>query len=46
MSRACSTNAGDEERVEVIGGKAKRKATTVKPRRRWVDNKMDLEEIA
>jgi hypothetical protein len=30
MSRACSTNGGEEERVYVIGGKARGKETTRK----------------
>jgi hypothetical protein len=42
MGRACSTN-GEEERIYDIGGKARRKETTKKIKRRWVDNiKMDL----
>jgi hypothetical protein len=46
MGRACSTNGGDEECIQDIGGKARRKETTRKTRRRWVDNiKMDLREI-
>jgi hypothetical protein len=28
--RACSTNGGEEERIEDIGGKARRKETTRK----------------
>jgi hypothetical protein len=30
MGRACSTNGGEEERIEVIGGKSSRKETTGK----------------
>jgi hypothetical protein len=30
MGRACSTNGGDEECVKDIGGKARRKETTMK----------------
>jgi hypothetical protein len=46
MGRACSTNGGDEECIEDIGGKARRKKPLGRPRRRWVDNiKMDLGEI-
>jgi hypothetical protein len=30
MSRACSTNGGEEECVEDIGGKVRRKETTRK----------------
>jgi hypothetical protein len=30
MSRACNTNGGEEERVEDIGGKARRKEATRK----------------
>jgi hypothetical protein len=45
MSEACSTNR-EEERVYVIGGKARAKEATRKPSRWWVDNiKMDLGEI-
>jgi hypothetical protein len=46
MTRACGANGGDGECIYDIGGKAGRKETTVKPRRRWVDNiKIDLREI-
>jgi hypothetical protein len=30
MGRACSTNGGDEELIQDIGGKARRKETTRK----------------
>jgi hypothetical protein len=30
MDRACSTNAGEKEYIEDIGGKARRKETTRK----------------
>jgi hypothetical protein len=30
MGRACSTNGGEEESIEDIGGKARRKETTRK----------------
>jgi hypothetical protein len=30
ISRACSTNGEEEERLDVIGGKARRKETTRK----------------
>jgi hypothetical protein len=34
---------GEEECIENIGGKARRKVTTGRPRHRWVDNiKIDL----
>jgi hypothetical protein len=43
MGRACSTNGGEEECLQDICGKARRKETIGRPRRRWVDNsKMDL----
>jgi hypothetical protein len=46
MGRACSTDGGEEEFIEDNGGKARRKETTGKTRRSWVDNiKMDLREI-
>jgi hypothetical protein len=46
MDKACSTNGREEECISVIGGKAKRKETTRKTRRRWANNiKMDLREI-
>jgi hypothetical protein len=46
MGRACSTNGGEEECEWVINGKARRKETTRRPRRKWVDNiNMDLREI-
>jgi hypothetical protein len=43
---ACGRNGGEAERVHVIGKKIRRKETTRKTRRRWVDNiKMGLVEI-
>jgi hypothetical protein len=46
MDRACSTKVGEEECVQDINGKARRKETLGRPKRRWVDNiKMDLREI-
>jgi hypothetical protein len=30
MGGACSTNEGEEERVEVVGGKVRRKEATMK----------------
>jgi hypothetical protein len=42
MDRACSTNGGEKECIQDIGGKQEGN----RPRRRWVDNiKMDLREI-
>jgi hypothetical protein len=39
-------NGGEQERVKVIGGKARGKRPLGRPRRRWIDNfKMDLFEI-
>jgi hypothetical protein len=47
MSKACSTNRGDEEAYRILVGKTKGKRPLGRPRRRWVDNilKMDLREI-
>jgi hypothetical protein len=46
MDGSCSTNWGEEERVYVIGGKARGKEPLGRPRRRWVDNiRMDLGEV-
>jgi hypothetical protein len=46
MGGACSTNGGEEECMLDIGGKARRKETTGRPRRRWMDNvKIDLRYI-
>jgi hypothetical protein len=43
MGGACSRKRGEEEYIEDIGGKARRKEPLGRPRRRWVDNiKMDL----
>jgi DNA topoisomerase IB len=44
MGRAYSTNE-EEERIQDTGGRAQKKRTTTKTRRRWVDNiKIDLGE--
>jgi hypothetical protein len=46
MGRAFSTNGEEEECIDDIGGEARWKETTGRPRRRWMDNiKMDLREI-
>jgi hypothetical protein len=46
VGRACSTNGGEDECIENIGGKPEGKRPLGRPRRRWVDNtKMDLREI-
>jgi hypothetical protein len=46
MGRACSTNAGEEECLKVVGGKARRKEMPGRPRCRWVNNiRMDLLEL-
>jgi hypothetical protein len=46
MGRACGSNGAEQELIYDIGGKARRKETTGRPRRRWVDNiKMDLSGI-
>jgi hypothetical protein len=43
MGRPCYTNGGEEECIQDIGGKARRKETT---RHRWLDNiKMNLRKI-
>jgi hypothetical protein len=45
MGRICSKD-GEEECIEDFGGKARRKETSRRPRRRWEDNsKMNLREI-
>jgi hypothetical protein len=45
MGGPCSTNGGEEERIQ-IGGKARGKESLGRPRRRWVDNiRMGLEEM-
>jgi hypothetical protein len=42
----CGTDGREEERVKVIGRKARGKETTRRPRCKWMDNiKMDLSEI-
>jgi hypothetical protein len=42
----CSTYGEEEERVQIIGGKAKGKRPLGRPRRRWVNNiRMDLGEV-
>jgi hypothetical protein len=46
MGGPCSTNGGEEERVWIIGGKARRKDPLGRTRRRWMDNiRMDLGEV-
>jgi hypothetical protein len=46
MSGSCSTKGGEEERVQVICGKARGKEPLGRPRRRWVNNiRMDLGEV-
>jgi hypothetical protein len=46
MGRACSTNVGEEQCIEDIGGIPEGKRPLGRPRRRCVDNiKMDLREI-
>jgi hypothetical protein len=46
MGRACSKNMGEEEYVEDIGGKAKRKETTGKTKVSVGEQcKMDLREV-
>jgi hypothetical protein len=46
MGRACRKNRGEEERIEEISEKDRRKRSLGRPRRRWVDNiKMDIREI-
>jgi hypothetical protein len=40
------TNGGEEERVYVVGRKARGKRQLGRPRRRWLDNiRMDLVEV-
>jgi hypothetical protein len=46
MGGPCGTNGGKEERLYIIGGKARGKEPLGRPRRRWVDNiRMDLREV-
>jgi hypothetical protein len=46
MGGSCSTNRGEEERIYVIGGKARGIETLGRPGRRWVDNiRMDIGEV-
>jgi hypothetical protein len=47
MGGACCTNGGEEERVLVVGRKARGKEPLGRPRRRWVDNirVVDLVEV-
>jgi hypothetical protein len=46
MGGSCIANGGEEERVLIICGKARRKEPLGRPRRRWVDNiRMDLGEV-
>jgi hypothetical protein len=46
MGKACSTNGEKRNAYRISVWKARRKETTKRPRRRWVDNiKMDLTEI-
>jgi hypothetical protein len=43
---ACGTHGRGEKRVQGFGGKAGRKKSLERPRRRWEDGiKMDLREI-
>jgi hypothetical protein len=45
MSRACSTNGDEDERIWDIGGKARRKEITRKTNR-WLDSiRMDFTEL-
>jgi hypothetical protein len=44
--RICRTNEGEEECIENISGKTKRKGLLRKPRSGWLDNiKLDLREM-
>jgi hypothetical protein len=46
VGRACGTRGRGEKRVQGFGGKARRKKSLERPRRRWEDGiKMDLREI-
>jgi hypothetical protein len=46
MGRSCSTYWGEEERIWVIGGKARGKRPLGRRRRWWVDNiRLDLGEV-
>jgi hypothetical protein len=46
MGKAIGTNGGEEECIYNIGGKARKKETLGRPRRRCVNNiKLDLRDI-
>jgi hypothetical protein len=45
MGGACSTNGGEEERVYVVGGKARGKETTRRTKTEVVGYRMDLVEV-
>jgi hypothetical protein len=46
MDGACSTNGEEEEHLQDVGGKARRKEPLGRPRHRWLDNiRMDLVEV-
>jgi hypothetical protein len=46
MGRACSTNGGEEEYIQYIGGKERREEPLGRTGYRWMDNiKMDLRAI-
>jgi hypothetical protein len=46
LGEACGTRGRGEKRVQGFDGKARRKNTLERPRRRWEDGiKMDLREI-
>jgi hypothetical protein len=46
VGRACRTNGGEGECVQVIGRKARGKGLLGRTRSRWIDNiKMDLVDI-
>jgi hypothetical protein len=45
MGRACSTHGGTRNAYRILVGKPEGKRPLGRPRRRGVDNKMDLPEI-
>jgi len=45
MSRACSTYGGEEGYIHGFGGKPEGKRPLGRPRHRWEDIKMDLQEV-
>jgi hypothetical protein len=45
MGGSCSTNTGEEERYTLLVGKPEGRRPLGRPRRRWVNIRMDLGEV-